>query len=339
VTSIYLAEPIDKRTQASILAANRTAEVLQAAGYNLYRPGYAWTCSGAPEATVQQVNNEALSRCAAVVAVLAKDTATVGVTLEIARASQQGIPVVVVMDWPSFALATLPGVQALANLDDLLAVLETAIHSRQARLERDAYPRQVVLGRSLGEVSHDPTDCTEYRGEPHLGGCVVRQPVIYEWTVDGGVPLNAHHEGDAGWDLYVTEDTTIPAGAYALIPAGIKIAWPAGYWGLILPRSSTLAQRGLMVSPAVIDNGWRGNYYAAVWNLSNKAVVVKVGERLAQVVPMPLTVDTLEPIRGVVPNDTSRGENGFGSTDTYSDEMTQSQNHADMLVERDLNAT
>lgn len=322
MTTVYLAQPIDQ-TSATVDRGHETAELVQdvrdalsVAGYNVYSPARAWVCDGSPEPAVQRINEHALRDCDALIAVLPEGIASIGVPMEILLAAQAGKPVVVITTVRSFALSNLEGVEVTDDIE----------HGLQWLADRVLRPEPP--GELPTEILMPPEQFDELMSaldEPHptpssaLAELVWNsrhpQPVPFEWTQDGARDLSVHYEGDAGWDLSVTQETNIGAHGHALVPAGIRIAWPRGYWGLILPRSSTLPKHGLMVNPAVIDQGWRGEYFASVWNLTHERVTVRPGDRLAQVVPMPLTAAQLSPVLGQVPNDTERGSNGFGSTD------------------------
>lgn len=129
------------------------------------------------------------------------------------------------------------------------------------------------------------------------------------------MPTRAH-DGDAGFDLYVSERTTIEPNRFVDVPCGINIALPDHHWGLIIGRSSALRRLGLMVNQGVIDAGYRGPLFAGCWNLTNETVIIAQGDRVAQLIPLPLTAATLQ-VREVAylrPGD--RGDNGFGSTGT-----------------------
>ena len=65
---------------------------------------------------------------------------------------------------------------------------------------------------------------------------------------------------DAGLDLYAAETATIEPGGRALVPTGIALAIPAGYAGLVLPRSGLALRHGLTLlnTPGLIDAGYRG---------------------------------------------------------------------------------
>lgn len=92
------------------------------------------------------------------------------------------------------------------------------------------------------------------------------------------------YSDDAGFDLTVSRDMTIFSGQLAAIPTNVCMAIPDGYWGLLLPRSSTFYRRGLYVNPGVIDAGYRGEILALVHNIGEKAVLVRAGERLFQII-------------------------------------------------------
>ena len=134
-------------------------------------------------------------------------------------------------------------------------------------------------------------------------------------VVDEGAqePRRAYKD-DAGYDLVVSEDAIIEPGQFSDIHCGVSVQLPEDSWGLITGRSSTLRNRGLMVAQGVIDTGYRGELFAGVWNLTDQAVHVSKGERLAQLILMNnrtlgtelVQVDQLDP--------SPRGSKGFGSS-------------------------
>lgn len=124
-------------------------------------------------------------------------------------------------------------------------------------------------------------------------------------------------EGSAGLDLAACLDKplAIPAGDRALIPTGLAIALPGPeYAALLFARSSLGIRRGLMLTNGVgvIDSDYRGEIKIGVYNFTNEPCIVENGERLAQLVVVPvaaLPVRESEELDG-----TARGEGGFGST-------------------------
>jgi dUTP pyrophosphatase len=136
---------------------------------------------------------------------------------------------------------------------------------------------------------------------------------------DGGTLPTRANNGDAGFDLYTSEDTLVPAGEFVDVPCGVRVAFPPGMWGRIAGRSSTLRKRGLLVAEGIIDTGYRGPLYAGVRNLEDEDKWVRKGERIAQLIPhdnVATNHHAVEIDRGLfarIPGD-GRGEAGFGSS-------------------------
>lgn len=124
------------------------------------------------------------------------------------------------------------------------------------------------------------------------------------------LPTRAHHD-DAGLDLYGLEDAAVAPGEGKLLRTGVAVAIPAGHVGLVCDRSS-LARRGLKTAGGVIDAGYRGEVGVVVWNISSAAQSVKKGERIAQMLVIPIA--TPAPVESADLGDTVRGAGGFGST-------------------------
>lgn len=120
--------------------------------------------------------------------------------------------------------------------------------------------------------------------------------------------------GDAGLDLFVSERTVIRPGEFRDVPCGISLQLPAGHWGRITGRSSTLRQRGLLVNEAVIDNGYVGPIYTGAWNLGGTVAIVEAGERIAQLVLHEICQPPVVRVLGELTSRDGRGDSGFGST-------------------------
>ena len=135
-----------------------------------------------------------------------------------------------------------------------------------------------------------------------------------EFQPEARMPIRAHHD-DAGWDLFVSQDVTIPPHGFKDVPSGVSVELPNGYWGLLTGRSSTIRRRGLLVVQGVIDTGYRGELFSAVWNLTDKSVLLQRGERVAQLILLPnSTADSVLVRHEGDLQASERGFGGFGSS-------------------------
>jgi dUTP pyrophosphatase len=122
------------------------------------------------------------------------------------------------------------------------------------------------------------------------------------------------HPGDAGADLFSVEEVTIPAGERRDVGTGLALAIPWGYAGFVQPRSGLAFKHGIMVvnSPGLIDAGYRGEVRVSLYNSGKDSFVVRVGERVAQLVVQ--KVEDTAFVAMVDLPETVRGEGGFGSS-------------------------
>lgn len=124
-------------------------------------------------------------------------------------------------------------------------------------------------------------------------------------------PLRSYPD-DAGLDLYVIEDVDIGPGEFIDLDTGWAIKIADEYWGAIKARSSTFFRRGLFVHEGTIDAGYTGKLSVLVHNPSNVVKQLSTGDRIAQLVIMPLIIHSMEIVEEL-PH-TMRGSEGFGST-------------------------
>jgi len=123
-----------------------------------------------------------------------------------------------------------------------------------------------------------------------------------------------HYPGDAGFDLYVSENVWVEPGEFADVATDVFIQLPTSYWGQVVGRSSTLKNRGLMVVPGVIDNGYRGELFTGVWNLSGETRQIHRGDRIAQFIPTLIVSDRLSLEQVEHLDEHVRGLASFGSS-------------------------
>ncbi|MBK5964304.1 deoxyuridine 5'-triphosphate nucleotidohydrolase [Thiocystis minor] len=126
-------------------------------------------------------------------------------------------------------------------------------------------------------------------------------------------------EGSAGLDLRAMLETPLdlPPGGCELLPTGmaVHIAEP-GVAGMILPRSGLGHRHGIVLGNLVglIDSDYQGPLLVSCWNRGDATFRIEIGERIAQLVLVPVLRAELELVESF--ETSSRGEGGFGHTGT-----------------------
>lgn len=131
---------------------------------------------------------------------------------------------------------------------------------------------------------------------------------LYEWS---RIPAY-NTEGDAGLDLYAAEDWDLAPGERCLMGAGVILAIPRGYAGIIKDRSGWAARNGLTTLAGVVDATYRGEITVILLNTGNHTVSIKRGDRIAQI--LILACPTVRLIVSDNLDETERGARGFGSS-------------------------
>lgn len=125
-------------------------------------------------------------------------------------------------------------------------------------------------------------------------------------------------DGAAAVDLRaaVDEPVTIAPGERAQIPTGLAMAIPQGYVGIVAARSGLACKKGIALSNGigVIDSDYRGEIGVSLHNTSSVPFTVERGERIAQMMFLPVATVSFLPCEEL--EETARGEGGFGSTGT-----------------------
>ncbi|WP_052669701.1 dUTP diphosphatase [Nitriliruptor alkaliphilus] len=133
--------------------------------------------------------------------------------------------------------------------------------------------------------------------------------------LDPELPLPSYaHEGDAGLDLIAAEEVDLAPGARAAVPTGLRVAIPAGWVGLVHPRSGLARRHGVTVAnaPGTIDAGYRGEVQVLLINLGDEAVTLHRGDRVAQLLLQRVGRATVVAAPDL--DDSTRGAGGFGSS-------------------------
>lgn len=120
----------------------------------------------------------------------------------------------------------------------------------------------------------------------------------------------------AGMDLCaaVESEMVIPPGEWKLVPTGIAIALPDGYEAQVRPRSGLALKQGVSVlnTPGTIDADYRGEVGVILMNHSKKDLVIKRGDRIAQMIINEVVRINFDEVLEL--SESMRGEGGFGHT-------------------------
>ncbi len=123
-------------------------------------------------------------------------------------------------------------------------------------------------------------------------------------------------DGSLGMDLSaaIASPITIKSGERVLIPLGFALQIPDGWGAFVFPRSGLSFKKGLTMcnSVGVIDTDYTGEVKVAAINLSDKDYTVNPGDRIAQMVFLPVEKANLIKVMSL--DETERGSGGFGST-------------------------
>lgn len=108
----------------------------------------------------------------------------------------------------------------------------------------------------------------------------------------------------------------MPAGGRALVPTGFAVAIPEGWCGLILPRSGLALKHGISImnGPGLIDPGYRGELQVILFNSGAEEFLVERGQRIAQLLILPVPDLIYEEVDELPPAPDDRGSQGFGSS-------------------------
>ncbi len=124
-------------------------------------------------------------------------------------------------------------------------------------------------------------------------------------------------EGSAGLDLMacVTDELTVAAGETQLIPTGMAIhIKDPQLAAVILPRSGLGHKHGIVLGNLVglIDSDYQGQLFVSCWNRSQHDFKIEAGDRIAQLVVLPVVQAQLNVVEDF--NQSDRGTGGFGHT-------------------------
>ena len=135
--------------------------------------------------------------------------------------------------------------------------------------------------------------------------------------LDSAVQLPAYKStGASGMDLmaFIKNPINVKPNSSSLIPTGLSVAFPENFEIQIRPRSGLAAKNNISVlnTPGTIDSDYRGEIKIIIYNHGNEDFEINNGDRIAQMVLVPVMKIELEET-DTLP-ETLRGKGGFGST-------------------------
>ena len=141
-------------------------------------------------------------------------------------------------------------------------------------------------------------------------------PVLRLQRLDADLPLPVRaHPTDAGIDLHAAHDCNLAPGHRMLVGTGVAIALPAGFVGLVHPRSGLAARVGLSIvnAPGTVDAAYRGEIKVNLINLDpTDTVHIARGDRIAQLLIQRVELWDVAEVEEL--DQTDRGTGGHGST-------------------------
>jgi dUTP pyrophosphatase len=130
------------------------------------------------------------------------------------------------------------------------------------------------------------------------------------------VPVVAHPGEDLGYDLFALEGARLGSRETVKVRTGIAVEArhpeTGAALGLLVRDRSSMAARGVTTTGGVIDAGYRGEILVLMTNLGDGVVEIGAGEKIAQMVPVPVLTGLVQEVDGL--EDSARAEKGFGSS-------------------------
>jgi dUTP pyrophosphatase len=130
------------------------------------------------------------------------------------------------------------------------------------------------------------------------------------------LPTVAHPGEDLGYDVFALESIELGARVTVRVRTGIAVEARNPHTGeplgLLVRDRSSMAAKGLATTGGVIDSGYRGEILIVMTNLGDTPVTIGAGEKVAQMVPVPVLTGTVEEVETLEAS--ARLEKGFGSS-------------------------
>lgn len=131
--------------------------------------------------------------------------------------------------------------------------------------------------------------------------------------VGAKMPTKAH-DADAGFDIYTPFEICVPPHGSTKVYTGVHMEIPEGYVGFLKSKSGLNVNYGIRCE-GVVDAGFNGAIIAKLFNDSDEAKLFDRGEKITQIVILPIPYVTLTLVDEFKATD--RGDNGFGSSGRF----------------------
>jgi dUTP pyrophosphatase len=134
--------------------------------------------------------------------------------------------------------------------------------------------------------------------------------------VGARLPVVAHPGEDLGYDLFALEGAFLVPRITVKVRTGIAVEArhpvSGAPLGLLLRDRSSMAARGIATTAGVVDAGYRGEILVLMTNLGEYPVELQAGEKIAQMIPVPVLTGTIEQVASL--EGSARAAKGFGSS-------------------------
>ncbi len=130
------------------------------------------------------------------------------------------------------------------------------------------------------------------------------------------LPQVAHPGEDLGYDVFSLESVILEPHKTVRVRTGISVEArhpeTGAALGLLVRDRSSMASKGIATTAGVIDAGYRGEVQIVMTNLGTSAIELKAGEKIAQMIPVPVLTGPVEEVESL--EESARLGNGFGSS-------------------------
>lgn len=131
---------------------------------------------------------------------------------------------------------------------------------------------------------------------------------------EGGYPLERAHFDDAGIDIRTPEGFVLNPNENRTVDTKIAVQIPIGYFGKLESKSGLNVNHSIITTGGVVDSGFRGTIKVKLFNFGNKPYEFKAGDKITQLVLIPVLLADLEQVDELDDSESGRNASGWGST-------------------------